>query len=300
MYSKMLIPLDGSKTAEAVLPYARTLARKVNLPVELVGVVDIAALATQVSRGNARYFDTLISESASSSEAYLQRIAATFPSSNVKCSTERGRPEEVILEKAGDNATLITMATHGRSGVNRFLLGSIAEKVLRAATSPLLLVRATEGVNSDGEATLNSVVVPLDGSELAETVLLSVRALAREVGLEIILLRAYKVPANIYAAPEDYYPVQYDEYKTELRDDALDYLEKKTEELKKFGIPKVSSVIAEGLAADEIMALGRKLPDNLIAMCTHGRTGVGRWVLGSVTEAVVRHSGDPVLVVRPG
>ena len=57
---------------------------------------------------------------------------------------------------------------------------------------------------------------------------------------------------------------------------------------------------SEMVSADEIMALGRKLPDNLIAMCTHGRTGVGRWVFGSVTETVVRHSGDPVLVVRPG
>ena len=300
MFKKMLIPLDGSKTAEAVLPYARTLARKLNLPVELLAVVDIAALATQVSRGNARYFDTLIAENASSSESYLKRVAASFPESNVKCSTEKGRPEEVILHKAADNMTLIAMATHGRSGINRFLLGSIAEKILRAATSPLLLIRATEGVNGDGEATLNSVVVPLDGSELAETVLVNVRALVRELGLEVILLRAYKVPANIYAAPEDYYPVQYDEIRREMRDEVLDYLEKKTEELKRFGIPKVSSVVAEGLAADEIMALGRKLPDNLIAMCTHGRTGIGRWVLGSVTEAVVRHSGDPVLVVRPG
>jgi nucleotide-binding universal stress UspA family protein len=218
----------------------------------------------------------------------------------VKCTTEKGRPEEVILEKARENTTLITMATHGRSGINRFLLGSIAEKVLRAATSPILLVRASEGVSSEGEATLNSVVVPLDGSELAETVFPNVIALARELGLEVILLRAYKVPANIYASAEDYYPVPYEEIRTELKDEAHAYLAKKVEELKRFGISKVSSVMPEGLGADEIMALGRKLPDNLIAMCTHGRTGVGRWVFGSVTETVVRHSGDPVLVVRPG
>jgi nucleotide-binding universal stress UspA family protein len=282
-----------------VLPYARTLARKLNLPVELLGVVDIAALATQVSRGSARYFDTLISESMRSSEIYLKHIATTLPNTNVKCTTEKGKPEEVILEKAGENTTIITMATHGRSGINRFLLGSIAEKVLRAATSPVLLVRASEGVNIDGEATLNSVVVPLDGSELAETVLPNVIPLARELGLEVILLRAHQVPANIYGSPEDYYPIPYEEINAELRDAARNYLEKKVAELKRFGIAKVSSVTTEGFAADEIMALGRKRPDNLIAMCTHGRTGVGRWVFGSVTETVVRHSGDPVLVVRP-
>jgi nucleotide-binding universal stress UspA family protein len=300
MYKKMLIPLDGSRTAEAVLPYARTLARKLNLAVELLGVVDVATLATHVSRGGARYFDTIISETVLSSEAYLKRIAATFPKANMTYAIEKGRPEEVIVEKAAENTTLITMATHGRSGINRVLLGSIAEKVLRAATSPILLVRATEAINTDGEAALNSVVVPLDGSELAETVLSNVRALAREIGLEVILLRAYKVPANIYAAPEDYYPAQYEEIKTELRDEAKHYLEKKAEELKRFGISKVSLVTPEGLAADEIMALGRKLPDNLIAMCTHGRSGIKRWALGSVTETVVRHSGDPVLVLRAG
>ncbi|MEX0803306.1 MAG: universal stress protein [Candidatus Binatia bacterium] len=298
MYKKMLILLDGSKTAEAVLPYARTLARKLNLPVELLGVVDVAALATQVSRGSSRYFDTLISDSVLSGEAYLKRIAATFPKSNVQCTTEKGRPEEVILEKGADNTTLITMATHGRSGINRFLLGSIAEKVLRAATSPVLLVRASEGVNNDGEATLSSVVVPLDGSELAETVLPTVTALAREFGLEVILLRAYKVPANIYASAEDSYPMQYEEIRAEFRDEAHHYLEKKVAELRRFGIVKVSSVMPEGLGADEIIALAHKIPNNLIAMCTHGRSGVGRWLLGSVTESVVRHAGHPVLVVR--
>jgi nucleotide-binding universal stress UspA family protein len=300
MYKKMLIPLDGSKTAEAVLPYARTLARKLNVAVELVGVVDVAALAAQVSRANNRYFDTIISESVLTSEAYLKRIATTFPNANVKCTTEKGRPEEVILEKASEKTTLVTMATHGRSGINRFLLGSIAEKVLRAATSPILLIRGGEEVNNDGEATLNSVIVPLDGSKLAETVLPNVIALARELGLEVILLRAYKVPVNIYASSEDYYPVEYEEIKIELMDEARNYLEKKVAELKRFGIAKVSHSTPEGLGADEIIALGRKLPDNLIAMCTHGRSGIGRWVLGSVTETVVRHSGDPVLVLRAG
>jgi nucleotide-binding universal stress UspA family protein len=68
--------------------------------------------------------------------------------------------------------------------------------------------------------------------------------------------------------------------------------------VKKLGIGKVSCVAKEGFAADEIISLARKSPDNLIAMCTHGRSGVKRWVLGSVTETVVRHSADPVLVIR--
>jgi nucleotide-binding universal stress UspA family protein len=83
-----------------------------------------------------------------------------------------------------------------------------------------------------------------------------------------------------------------------VREEAGTYLEAKVNELHQNGVEKVSSILMVGSGADEIIDLARGTPDNLIAMCTHGRSGVNRWVLGSVTEKVVRHSGDPVLVVR--
>ena len=86
------------------------------------------------------------------------------------------------------------MATHGRSGLNRFLLGSVAEKVLRGTVNPLLLVRATGEAKSDGEATLKSIIVPLDGSELAESVLPMVAGVAKKLDLEVVLFRAYHIP----------------------------------------------------------------------------------------------------------
>src|SRR5215470_11077274 len=89
-----------------------------------------------------------------------------------------------------------------------------------------------------------------------------------------------------------------DELLGAIKGEARDYLEKKTEELKKQGANKVSYVLEQGIVPDQIISLGRKTPDNLIAMCTHGWSGVKRWALGSVTETVVRHSGDPVLIVR--
>jgi nucleotide-binding universal stress UspA family protein len=85
-----------------------------------------------------------------------------------------------------------------------------------------------------------------------------------------------------------------------LRAETLAYLEKKAAELKSKGLDKLSFVAKEGLDADEIISTARRTSDNLIAMCTHGRSGVKRWVLGSVTETVVRHSGDPVLITRAG
>jgi nucleotide-binding universal stress UspA family protein len=83
-----------------------------------------------------------------------------------------------------------------------------------------------------------------------------------------------------------------------VKEEAGAYLEAKVDELRQNGVEKVSSILLLGSGADEIIDLARTTPDNLIAMCTHGRSGVKRWALGSVTEKVVRHSGDPVLVVR--
>ena len=296
MYTKILIPVDGSKTAEKVLPYARFLAASLKLPVELLAVVDIVEMATHISADRARYLDTMIEDSVRNSEQYVKGVAGTFPGTNTK-----GKAEQVIIETAAaDKGTLITMATHGRSGMNRWLLGSVTEKVLRGGTNPMLLVRATEEGKTDGGATLKSIVVPLDGSELAEGVLPTIAELAKILKLAVVLFRAYRVPTSAYAGGEGYYAVNYEELLTAMKEETVDYLEKKTEAVKKLGIANVSYVAKEGFAADEIISLSRKSPDNLIAMCTHGRSGVKRWMLGSVTETVVRHSADPVLVLRAG
>ena len=84
----------------------------------------------------------------------------------------------------------------------------------------------------------------------------------------------------------------------QLEAEARDYLARKTEELQRGGLSSVSSVVDFGYGAEEITSLARRTPGSLIAMCTHGRSGVTRWVLGSVTDRVVRHSGDPVLIIR--
>jgi nucleotide-binding universal stress UspA family protein len=188
------------------------------------------------------------------------------------------------------------MATHGRSGINRWLLGSVAEKVLRGSPNPLLLVRAKAEASTEGEVTLKSIVVPLDGSEVAESGLPTVLEMAKKLNMEIVLFRACNVPYSVFGGVRDHFGIV-DELLGAIKGEAHDYLEKKTEELKQGG-NKVSYVLGQGTSADEIISLGRKTPDNLIVMCTHGWSGVKGWVLGGITETVVRHSGDPVLVIR--
>lgn len=299
MYTRILVPLDGSKTAEQVLPYVRTVSHKLGAPVELMGVIDIAEFAAHISAEKARYLERMIEQGERSTMDYLKGVAAAFKGAAVSCAIEKGTAAGGIIDKAAqDKDTLIMMATHGRSGINRWVLGSVAEKVLRATNNPLLLVRATDQGAAGEEARLSSVIVPLDGSELAESVLPAVTELAKKLDLEVILFRAYNIPYSIYAGADGYYAINFDQLIAEIKDEATSYLEKKTEELRRKGVEKVSSLAKEGLSADEIISLGRQTPDNLIAMCTHGRSGVKRWVLGSVTETVVRHCGDPVLVIR--
>src|SRR5512138_1582801 len=115
MYSRMLIPLDGSKLAEQVLPYARYLAKALTLPVELFQAVDAAALEALANPAQSRYIDTLLNEKRTSSAQYLETVGKSFQQDRIASAVEIGKPEDLILDEAtADPQTLIIMATHGR------------------------------------------------------------------------------------------------------------------------------------------------------------------------------------------
>ena len=301
MYSKMLIALDGSKSAEKVLPYARYWATRLKIPVELLAIIDMAEFLAHMPPGRAPVYEKMIENEMARSAAYLRGIAETFDGTDVKCTVEKGQPAEVITGKGGAvSSVLIAMTTHGRSGLGRVIMGSVTEKVLRTTKSTLLVVRTGEDAKTEGEATFKTMIVPLDGSELAATVMPKAAELAKTLGLAVILFRAYRIPYEAYADDENYVALaNYDEIIAAAGDEAKKYLEEKAAELKNLGVEKVSYLTREGRPADEIIALGGETPDSLVAMGSHGRSGVGRWVLGSVAETVVRHAVGPVLVTRP-
>ena len=297
MYRQMLIPLDGSSVSEQVLPYARALARKLHLPVELLAVVDVVGLAASLPAEDKKDVESLIAHTWRSSEAFLERIGKTFSGVSATCAVEKGRPGDVVIEKAAaDTGTLIAMATHGRSGIDRWLLGSVAEKVLRGTKNPLLLVRAVNGGQSDGEAILKSVIVPLDGSALAEKALPHARELAKTMDLELLLLRAYTM-TQIISTYDDYIP-DWNKLEALYKEEALRYLDQKAPELKDNGLANVSPIALEGEPAEQIIDLAKRTANSLVVICSHGRSGVGRWVLGSVAERVARHCVGPVLLIR--
>ena len=117
MYTKLLVPLDGSKTAEQVLPYVRLLTSKLKKPVELFAVNDIAEVLAYVSPQMTVAAFHLVQRGQRESEAYLQKVADTLDNEHVECTVQQGRPAEAILDRAeADPAMMIAMATHGRSG----------------------------------------------------------------------------------------------------------------------------------------------------------------------------------------
>ncbi|MGZ8478941.1 MAG: universal stress protein [Candidatus Binatia bacterium] len=285
MYKKILVPLDGSKLAEQVLPYARSLA----------GAYGAAVTLLRVSDPDARLpFST--SQSASD---YLNYTAASLQPLSVESLEKIGKPAEVIVDSAaaGSNC-LIAMATHGVTGPRRWFLGSVASKVVQSAANPILLIRPMEEGLPPATITLKRVVVPLDGSGLAEKVLPHVASLARKLKLEVQLVRAYALPPDAYLVADgviDQGPAQ---YRRSMHEECEKYLDGKVAGLRADGVDPVTATVIEGDAANEIVELAAGSPQSLIAMSTHGRSGVGRWVLGSVAERVVQYSRAPVLLIR--
>jgi nucleotide-binding universal stress UspA family protein len=288
MYTKILVPLDGSRVAEQILPYARLWAKTYAIPLELLRVDDPDIRPP--------FWPPLPSRD------YLKEVSARYlPVLQPVASIEQvGKPAEVIVERAeADPACLIALATHGLSGPRRWLLGSVAGKVARGTTNPLLFIRPTEGMDPATDIELKTVFVPLDGSGLAEKVLPHILPLVKKMKLEVHLVRVYTLPADAYVVGDGVFMQALAQQREMMKNEAETYLEGKTQQLRAEGLDRVISTAIEGDPAGEIIDLACKTPNNLIAMSSHGRSGVGRWILGSVTEKVIHHSRDPVLIIRP-
>lgn len=278
MYSEILVPLDGSYLSERVLPYVWMLAGSFGLPVHLFQAFGPVSeeLADPV---HGRYLDAVASSYRNASTDYLAGIKKSLAGlgTPVTCTVREGRAAHLIVDEAEKNpGTLIAMSTHGRSGVSRWLMGSVTNKVLHATNAPLLVVRASEEESAAPPAELTSIIVPLDGSLLAEESLSHATGLAKAMKLNVILVR-----------------VESDGEESSDR-----YLHEVREKLAREGVTSVEKRVLHGHPAVNLVDLAHDTSESLVAMTTHGRSGIGRWVMGSVTDRVVRYSGDPVLVIR--
>jgi nucleotide-binding universal stress UspA family protein len=283
--NEIMIPLDGSKEAESVLPYVRDLAPKFSSRVHILGV-GIGRKTRRVNR--------LL-------EDYIERIANELHSQNVKVEpvVRYGIAADKILDYSLEiEVDLIIMATHGRSGITRWWMGSVAEKVISGATAPVLLVqskRRRTAVAADKPASIHKILAPLDGSDVGESALLYAEALAASSQATVNLIQVVSPPgtveANLLGGPD------WRKFVKAMRDAGENYLKSIAERFKGKDV-KVTYEVLTGDPADKIVEYAADKGVSLIAMSTHGRTGLARWVLGSVADKVIHGARIPVLLVR--
>ncbi len=322
MFDKVIVPLDGSKLGEGALAYARPLARGLGAKIELLRIIESArqeaSPAEQVyafgqdagaglsvpAAGAAselphhQYLDQVLAGLRSSAQDYLDGVAAPMRDTGlaVTGTVREGNPAaEIVAEAEKEPDSVVTMSTHGRAGIARWALGSVADKVLHTSSRPLMTVRVDNGSITTPEAKLSRIIAPLDGSPVAEESLSTVRALARALGVEVTLVRVHSLDTVFV----EHISAGYDALMKAVETEGEEYLVGISTRLRDEGVSSVDHKMVHGRPSDGIAETAQAHEGSIVVMSTHGRTGLSHWMMGSVTDSVVRQCGVPVLILRP-
>ena len=304
MYRKMLVALDGSGFAEVVFPYAKELAARLGVEVVLLHIV---------SPEERSFFEPLhrsyINEAVETIRRQAKAVAikGSIQPVQVRGEIVVGYPDEEIPRFAGANGIdLILMATHDNAAGRHRALGHVAEKVLHQSRIPVWLVRAgVPAAVAYDKWPEKTLIVTLDGSELAESVLPHVEALAQQRGetVGVALLRVCEPPPmpSYYGMELSGVPMNWGQYVQQEMDQCQkisgEYLAGIEKRLKAKNIT-VRSEVLTGKPSQEIIGYAAKNLFGLIVMTTHGRSGLGRLVYGSVAESVLLGASNPIFLVR--
>lgn len=295
----ILCPVDFSETSARALHYAMVMAQRVTAQVTLLHAYTLPnfVMPEGAMLPDARDLTRLSVEA----QAKLDETAAKYTHTLVRLTPELtvGEPSIEIPRCAKENEVdLIVMATHGRTGLEHALLGSVAERVVRTSEIPVLTIREPRPGDRHAQTltvAIETIVCPVDFSEPSAKALTYAAALARQLGASLHLIHVHSTVD--YAMAAEAYTVRPD-----LLRELKQGVERRIEELR-------ASVATEGLkvTASTITGVPYKAIHeeahakhaDLIVMGTHGRTGFERMLLGSVTERVVRTSTVPVLTIHP-
>jgi nucleotide-binding universal stress UspA family protein len=296
MFKRVLIPLDGSEFAERVLTHLAHFISPTRTQLVLVGVLETARFSLPI-------YDLTSPPTLNSVrdeyDTYLQGVRKRLQHDGYyvfATVTEGDAAEEIIETADSTGCDLIAMATHGRSGVARLALGSVAERVIHGASLPVLLVR---GRVQAIQERVQRILVPLDGSELAEQALPHAQKLAQETGAAVSLLQVIS-PTDIqypFANAYEPYGDRFEQPPSRLIESVNAYLDSVGKRLQPLGIHYYCHSVY-GNVASTICLIAEGEEVDLIVMGTHGRSGLGRWVYGSVTGQVIHGAPCPILVVR--
>lgn len=291
--NRVIVPLDGSATSEAALPHGIQLARTLGVPIMLVHVIDTSHVYD--THAIALLPDRLEMERYLGDVAVRERIEEC-----VEIEVRFGTPTYELLQLAQVYpAGMFVMSTHGRGGLSRIVMGSVADQIIRSGTAPVMVIRA-DAIQPPRDQYAN-LLVTLDGSDLASRALPQAIDLARRSGATLHLLRVVE-PLDIAPAAE--YPpdatwLDPDEI-TQITADcepaARDELGRLAASLREQGID-VQPLVGVGRAAGEILRAAMDTGADLVLMASHGRGGLRRLLMGSVTTSVIHSATTPVLVV---
>jgi nucleotide-binding universal stress UspA family protein len=263
MYKRILVPIDGSQFSEQILPYVAYIKGKTGVAVELLRVVDK-------------------DENKVKAHAALETLAHDLPAAAICAVNEGGVAQTILNEAAHTPGTLVAISSHGRSGLLRAVLGSTALDVLRNGREPICVFRPQEN-STKRPVAIERIVLPLDGSELSESMVPLAAELARWIGARIVVASVIEAGA---------------------RDAAVDVTESSyartqaTQLGQRYGID-VGWEALHGDPSVAIPAFVRSLPNTMLAMTTRGHSAVHSAFLGSVTAACVRDSGAPIFARLP-
>lgn len=292
----ILVPLDGSKFSESTLAAAFDIARKWNADVEVVTVHEPVPTLD---------YDLWETASRDWSDRYIQAVGDRMKEEfgvEVRATTLAGPAQAAIQDHVvAREVDLIVMATHGRGAMSRFWLGSTTDALVRHSTVPILLMRPEEEATpSSGEPFApGKIVVPLDGSDESEAILAHALALGGNTDVEYELVRVFPYPEDFASAYLPHTAQINAHLLQEGKAAAQEYVETQVAALKERGIRATAHTIVDSSPAAGILHFAAEMGADLIAMSTHGRGGVSRILLGSVTDKVVRGAEVPMLVYHP-
>jgi nucleotide-binding universal stress UspA family protein len=270
--SPILVPLDGSKNAEEAIPAAAAIARRLGVAVRMIHVVDPDALRSPVDLDRAREIF----------HSYVDGLAQrTLAGLSWSCEVSGGNAAEAVVE-ASEDASMVVLATHGRSGLHATMIGSVADKIVRGAVRPTLAIPLGHATDPLG----GTVLVAMDGSEVAEAGLVEGRRLAGLAGAKVALVRAYNVPPPV--------GVEFVAYPVDLSSTMKEATETY---LAKTALTSETTYAVFGTAIDAIVSTAERVRASLVVMTSHGKGFAQRLALGSTTDRALHTLKCPVLVV---
>ncbi|WP_423747143.1 universal stress protein (plasmid) [Haladaptatus sp. SPP-AMP-3] len=292
MYDDILIPTDGSRGATAGARHGLTLARAFDSRVHLLSVVDERAYSARlvdIDRDIREHREALEDRA----EEAVDELAELAADANVQSErvVEHGIPSEAIRSFVDERGIdLVSMGTHGRTGLDRYLLGSVTERVVRTSDVPVLTSREA----AESETSYDAILLPTDGSDAAAGAVEHGLSIAERYGATVHALSVVDVRQLTGMYETDSWTPRLLDVVEEARERSVEGV---AERAKDRGLD-VTTHVEHGIPSSVIREYVPEQDIDLVTMGTHGRTGLDRYLIGSVTERTVRTSDVPVLTVH--